>query len=456
LIPWLTLGPLQKVIPELQVEDRVVQRTLNKGLARLWSMQTRDGGLSYWPGNNESMLWGSAYAAIAIGLARDQGIQEESTGYNRLKEYLSTSIRNAAETKNAAELEAQVMAVAALSTMGAAEPAYHEVLFKRRKELSLESRRFLALAIAGSSGPEAMVRNLLADSNPPQGTTSWFGSTERLRALELMTLATLGAPIEELDKAFDAMLQGSSNGHWRTTQGNAWSILAAISYHEANPSASDPVKAVLTWQGKSENVTPDAETLTIVRDFTGGNITPEMLTASVPEGGRIYSEVRLEAELDKAAGAMAENHGFSLVRSYTRLAGDGSVAEDQRLVAGDKVLVTLVLNASADSEYVAIEDPLPALFEPINPDLATQAAGGAALAGFDNSYLQSYRELREDRAIFFADELPAGQHVIRYLARVRHTGTATAPGTQAECMYDPDVRGRTTELVVNATPQSRP
>ncbi len=133
---------------------------------------------------------------------------------------------------------------------------------------------------------------------------------------------------------------------------------------------------------------------------------------------------------------------------------------------GDLVLTEIVVVASSPREYVVIDDPLPAGFEPIDARLATTAGGLDADAesgddgdpedaleepgGYDavatgRAFLPSryVRELRDDRAVFFIDRMPAGMYRYRYLARATTFGTYILPPTRAEEMYTPEVFGRT-------------
>ena len=52
-------------------------------------------------------------------------------------------------------------------------------------------------------------------------------------------------------------------------------------------------------------------------------------------------------------------------------------------------------------------------------------------------------ELRDDRVLFFVDQLPAGLWHDRYLARATTFGHFVVPPTRVEEMYEPEVFGRT-------------
>ena len=458
-LPWLVIGPLREVIPEMEVDDDTIQKSVIKGLAKLWGMQTRDGGLAYWPGGQDSMLWGSAYAGLVIAMAHEAGWQPDTNELERFIEYLRTGLRHSGETADKKTLAAQAMAAYALALFGQPEPAYHEVLFQKRTNLGPESRRFLALAILTAEGPAEMARTLIEEPIAADWQRVWFGSLSRLRALDLLCRIQLETDEERVEDSYDQLMALRQNGGWQTTQGNAWALLAALAYDERQQSDHGRATARLSWEGESEEVTvPGPGPNSIMRSFQGNDLKPESLTAEQTGERKVYSELRLTAEVDTPAQTLAKNDGFSVARSYTRLAPDGTIAEDQRLVAGDRVLVTLTVTTSEDSEYVALEDPLPALLEAVNPSFTTQRAGAWSQVrqpGQAYDSFRSFRELKEDAALFFADWLPAGRHVVRYVARVRHTGRATAPATQVERMYDPEFRGRSAPMVISANIPAR-
>ena len=107
---------------------------------------------------------------------------------------------------------------------------------------------------------------------------------------------------------------------------------------------------------------------------------------------------------------------------------------------GDLVRVTLqVALPQDDSRYLVVEDHLPAIFEAVNNDFASQAANPNAGRTSENDWTISHSELRSDRAVFFYDRIwRAGQTKISYLARCTMEGKAVAPPAKVESMYNPD------------------
>ena len=88
---------------------------------------------------------------------------------------------------------------------------------------------------------------------------------------------------------------------------------------------------------------------------------------------------------------------------------------------------------------MVVEDRLPAIFEAVNNDFASQAAHGNAGRTSENDWSISHSELRADRAVFFFDRIwRGGRQNISYLARCTMDGSAVAPPAKVESMYDPE------------------
>lgn len=137
---------------------------------------------------------------------------------------------------------------------------------------------------------------------------------------------------------------------------------------------------------------------------------------------------------------------------------------------GQLVRVRLRVTVPADRQYVALEDMLPAGLEVVDLSLRTSAAIGpfgkmaaklhpATARDDDNDELfgQSiqygswdngwwspwdYKEARDDRVFYFANELWSGTYSATYLARATTPGTFTKPPAHVEEMYNRALQGR--------------
>ena len=82
----------------------------------------------------------------------------------------------------------------------------------------------------------------------------------------------------------------------------------------------------------------------------------------------------------------------------------------------------------------------------MNPEFRTQAAQGDEMA----RAWWSHREIRTDRMLYFTNTWSSGKYRMRYVARVRAAGSATAPPTKVEEMYTPSSFGLGESSIIKA------
>ena len=271
-------------------------------------------------------------------------------------------------------------------------------------------------------------------------------------------------------------------GTYRTTQENAFALLALDAYRrarEAKPPSfvgtaflADKKLVELSAQGRS--------TLSASASFPMSELLarPNALLAFEKEGsGTLFYEARLRyAPVESAKSAI--DQGFFVTKTLRTLSPEelprlsASVPErgTMRFRAGDLVVADLLVVTPSAREYVVIDDPLPAGFEPIDSGLRTtttaysqsgKARGDAGCEGCDDSdsggagefgrgysFAWSRQELRDDRALTFVDHMPGGIYHYRYFARATTAGRFVVPPTKAEGMYEPETFGRTAAAVV--------
>ena len=124
---------------------------------------------------------------------------------------------------------------------------------------------------------------------------------------------------------------------------------------------------------------------------------------------------------------------------------------------GDVVQVKLTLIAPNDLHYVVVEDPLPAGFEGVDLSLKTTSVVGEqptlrnVTAEEENEWLRRYgwgwwwfshSEMRDEKAVLFAQYLPRGTYEYTYLMRASVPGEFKVIPATAYQMYFPEVFGR--------------
>ena len=499
LLPWLVLrdSPVAKFLRRSPTE---IDQAIRAGLDRFSSMQTASGGLSYWPRGNEPMLWASAYGGVVLALAQRHGAPVAKDEFDRLLTYLSGSLRGLGGLDEPRQLADRCLALYALALADHAEPGYHEVMFEKREKLSAEDRALLALAIlearrsvaqappvtppvtplvptelpllpplpaiTAPAGPlpftapvppppapvavmppaewPKMVDELFKPAPAPSAANDeWFGCSARDTAIRLLAWVQHRPEDPIVDKLVADLMGDRRDAHWTTTQGNAWALLALTEYAARVEKKLNAAQGTITWGAQSapfqlgENASVWEHTFTLTSDLAA---TP--LVLANPSKGRLYTQVKIESR-SQVAKQPRQDRGFNLQRSYALLDDNNQPQDLKNLRVGDRVLVTLTLGVRQAAHWLAIDDPLPATLEAVNPEFKTQQAKADAptapnASAPDNNWIINFRELRTDRALFFADYVPPGDYTLRYVARVRAAGEVTAPSPKAEEMYHPD------------------
>ena len=450
MLPWILLSDLRDSVPGLKSAGADADAAIAAGVRRLFEMQTPSGGLSFWPGGNEPMLWGSAYGGMVLALARQHGHAIPIAILDKVCRYISHQLRDTAARADNYELADRCLAVYALALAGHAEPAYHELLFQKRAALSAESRALVALAILESHGSRDMVDELLnPKSRLPAQAEAWFSSGQRELAIELLAWTAYKPNDPAVDTlAVELLASRDLHGHWITTQGNAWSLLALARYAKDVEGAPKDAQGSLTY-GSQTNTFDLNEKTHVFEQKAAIDPSLQSLELNNPMKVQLFTQVRLEAR-PRVALQPRQDRGYGIARNYSKLNDDGSLSEAKDLQVGDRVLITLKIEVRAPAHYLAIADPLPSIFEATNPAFKSQATNAGD--NMQSDWRTDFRELREDRALFFTDHASPGTYTIRYLARVRAAGTAIAPAALIEEMYHPERFGMTETVELKSSP----
>jgi uncharacterized protein YfaS (alpha-2-macroglobulin family) len=444
LLPWVLLHHKTRWMPLLGRGTNNAEKAITAGVARLFSMQTRSGGLSYWPRETEPMFWASAYGGLVLALAQRNDVPLPKESFTQLFDYLSAGLRS--EAAASARAEDLCLAAYALAVAGRPEPAYHEKLFASREHLSREGRALLSLAICESHGPRAMATELLASAAAAEpDREDPFSGPARQKAIHLLATLYAFPGDARIGGLVDELMSEQKEGQWVTTQGNAWALLALLAYSEREEGMPTPCSGELRWGSETIAFRLEGTTNIFARAFPLARAQGGQSLKLMSSSGAVYANTSISAR-PRELRQPRQDQGLGLARTYQRLTDDNQAVEAKDLHVGDRVLVTLNIEARHPARFVAVDDALPASLEAINPSFKNQEVRGAPVVGSSPSNKQEdwdgdFREMRTDRVLFFANDLMPGNYVIRYLARVRAAATVTAPSAKVEEMYHPDRYG---------------
>ena len=169
--------------------------------------------------------------------------------------------------------------------------------------------------------------------------------------------------------------------------------------------------------------------------------------------GPLYYVAHLQYFLP-AASIQPRTQGVAISRRYLTVAG----RPIDSLAVGSVVKVELTVRTGQTLEYLHVDDPIPAGFEPIDQSLKTSQQGlfpsqrpfiyGSPA---DLTAYLTHTDLRDDRVSLYAISLPPGAYTYTYLAQTTTAGRyGVAPSHAAELFF-PEVFGRSAGQVFTVT-----
>ncbi len=456
LVPWIVAARVPGLLGP--VDPVEVTRRVEAGIRQLWSMQLGLGLLSSWPGGSDAADWGSVYAAWVLQQASSAGFSVDSIRRERLLNALAEMGRSLPSDPRPDGASLGCFLAAVLADSGRPDPSLNAALVDQADELTPTSRAFLAWALAVQDPKDADLKTE-AVQLLTAATSNWdrkrlqksedYWDPARLPAVRSLAGQRLGLDALTLDRDLVALLAEGRGGSWATTQGNAWALWAMAT--DPRSTLENPLRG--TWSIGSQS-----EDFELTRELPMLRRQVPLDTGSLTAGLQIHSEtdrpvlvqaqVTAENRIDPAL-AQPVDRGLGIRRTYERLDDENHTGPLDGLRVGDRVLVTLRLDVPEDVDWLAVEDPIPAVFEPVQAVFKTE---GRTTHPLIPEWSSDFREIHGDRVRYFKNRVPEGIHWIRYLARVRSVGDVVAPPARVEAMYDPDRFGQSAGGRIQSAP----
>ena len=145
----------------------------------------------------------------------------------------------------------------------------------------------------------------------------------------------------------------------------------------------------------------------------------------------------------------ARNEGLEITYEITEF-DTGKVinvtkdTSDLKLESGKLYKAKVYIQTNRTREYVAVRAPIPSGAEILDSTFVTTGSG------METNYTQtwsrrsrmSHKNITDNEAQFFWDEMHSGRYSFDFTFRATRRGVYPTPPVQAECMYEPEVFGR--------------
>ncbi|MBI2864072.1 MAG: Ig-like domain-containing protein [Chloroflexi bacterium] len=429
---------------------------------RLYRAQNPDGSWGWWPSDSADPFI-TAYALYGLDEAKREGfavqaqVMEKAAGY--LTGYLARS-KDVYAPENA-NLRAYILYVLAGTNRG--DRSTTIALYEQREALGRYGRAYLALAllVLNNGQADSRVQNLVEDlsSSAIASATGvhWeetaydyktMNTNNRTTSIVLDALVRADPANALIPGAVRWLMVSRKDGHWETTQESAMAVLALTDYLVASGELDASYSYEVALNGKKvggnavarANVRQD-ETLSIGLPGLLVDEANKLRISRYPSPGESLPKGRLYYSLylryfQPAQNIEARSEGIVVLREYL----DANDRPVSGAALGSTVKVKLTIMAQQDLHYVAVEDPLPAGAEAVDPALKTTSLT-ARTAG-NNAWRFNLVDIRDDKVAFFATFLPKGTYEYTYLIHATTAGAYQVLPLTAYEMYFPEVWGR--------------
>jgi uncharacterized protein YfaS (alpha-2-macroglobulin family) len=469
------------------VDTAKMRPAVQQTMKELEKYQCPSGGFAYWPGACWSVSpYLTSYLLHVFKVAGDLKYSVDAGMIARAEAYLQREL-NAPRPENEGWWPAytawQAFAVKVLVEGGHNEDSHITRLYGYRDRMPVFALAYLldALHVKGESSGARVedLRQRIANAMLPEGGSThveelsdpyllWFwNSNVRSTAIVLNSLVRAGAANAPIRQIVRWLISSRKNGRWGNTQENALALEALVRYYRAHETAVPDFHAIVKlgaeeiaaeqFKGRStESTAKDLPMTAVLAKGQPGETRP--LTFTRHGTGTLFYTSRLRYAADQLFHDGLDS-GFDIERSYAPYVETGTRPAATTYSAGDLVRVTLKLHLTKERRYVAVTDPLPAGFEPVESWFATTAASLAARQDDQGNVQQDWMswwqrggfdhvERHDDRVQLFATRLSEGVHEFSYIVRATTAGTFRTAPAHAEEMYEPDVFGRTATTVI--------
>ncbi|MFT7172857.1 MAG: hypothetical protein ACI9NQ_001073 [Paracoccaceae bacterium] len=434
-------------LSEAKVNDMV-----HVGISRLREMQNDDGSWGWFSEDDpDARVYLTALAVRGLTMAEKAGkkLKKDHPTQRAVSWLEGLSWTNCSEKSSLVLLAKAAFVAWALKEAGSDEvESLVKKLWKMRDVLPLTSRIHLALAMEDKEKVAVLteeIRKEIAVLKVDRNRYfSWWNEPVERRACFLKLLVKVGAEEGEIREEIRTLLAARKDGvHWKSTRESGFcleAIVEAMLSFDLDPFAAGvDTEIEIRSKGKAQTVILSKE------ELWSGKI--ELPVAAIVDGGEkeIVLEITRRGNLESAVflnaaithpssdprAMKSEEGGLKLKRQYFRVNADRNrtlLKEGDVLKVGEMIEVILRIDSDESREFLHLRDPIPAGLEPM-----------MQLSGYHQS---AYRESWTGESHFFISELSHWNRNHRYTLSVVTEGVCLALPAHVECLYSPEIRGR--------------
>ncbi len=419
-------------------QKQKIQENVEAVIGRMHHYQLRNGGLSYWPGENTADDWSTNYAGHFMLEARQKGYALPVGFLNNWISYQQQKARqwrNSDRVYNSTFIQAYRLYTLALS--GNPELAVMNRL-RESKDMSNDARWRLAAAyalIGKSDVANQLIQNAHIDFIPNREDVYSYGSPFRNKTMALETMVMLNK--NGYYELAESIAKELSSDRWLSTQETAYALLAMSKMITENGGKSIHLKTI--QNGKTQEVKTNRAMATKELSFAMGNNTVEIQNE---QNNLVYVSLVQKGKLPVGEELTEQNN--LMVKTIFVDESDAPVNSDILKQGTEIIAVISVENTSRNEvKNLALTQIFPSGWEIVNTSFTEHGGGTTGQARFT--------DIRDDRVNFFFDLKAKEKRSFKVKLNASYLGKYYLPGTQAEGMYDRSYfarnKGRWVEVV---------
>ncbi len=485
----LPLIIFEKYIDVFDLSNNVgnIRKCVKTFLKNWKNYQHADGGFGYWPDSYKSDTYVSLRIAHIAATALKHGYSEKEISFdcNRLLSFLEKDIPGKGLYMRAYYYYVLSLFGHAISTTQL-ESIYND------GSASISDLAFTALAALNKEKEDKALAKKCADkiksfirptsrgadiSSPDSSKWAglYYNDNSEMLALALQVFNAL-TPDDELNtRIIYSLLQAQRAGFWKNTSTTVRVLESIASVIESNNLKATDLNAVATLDGKTLAETSfkgiNARPLTSKFEFTDSSLSTlpknKMIPLAIEKKGKgaLYYTASLRYAIPSEKQT-ARDYGLgTLFTLYDNSTGEEIKAKEGsniiELEGGKTYKVKINLSSTYDRSYIALRAPVPSGAEILDATFATNPSEAENESGqgrysedsenFDSYYggdhYMSNQEIYDNEVQFFWDYFAKGKTLAEFKFRAVRRGVYPTPPVTAECMYEPEVFGRTGGLL---------
>jgi uncharacterized protein YfaS (alpha-2-macroglobulin family) len=477
----LAITALKDVLTAFKTKDlpspAAMESSVKSDLERLSQLQNPDGGFAFWERGRPSEPYLTVYVTSALVHAQKKDFAVPAKMLASASAYLK-SIESHYPSYYGPEIRRTISSYALYTRrqMGDVDVAKGREIIREAggvEKLNMEAMGWLLGTLAGQAQAAeeraAMVRHAMNKVSETAGAANFtvrygdgayllLASERRVDAVMLDSLIQEKRDLDLIPKIVTGLLAHRKAGRWLNTQENTFALLAMDRYFDTYEKAT-PDFVARVWLGADyagdrafKGRSTDYFAIPIAMKDVATHDKNDLVIQKDGKG-RLYYRIGM-TYAPESLKLEAADYGFVVERRYEAVDDPKDVTRTAdgawRIKAGARVRVKLTVVNESRRYHVALVDPLPAGFEPMNPALAVtgpipldpEAQKSRGAYWWWRSTWYEHQNMRDERVEAFASLLWEGVHKYEYVTRATTPGVFVVPPPKAEEMYMPETFGR--------------